>query len=266
MVDGSGSVDQSVLTGESAGMEVALGGSCYTGSVVRRDEATGEVTATGERTYFGRAAQLARTAKTASHLEETVFRVVWALLVLDGALVVAIIAYGLVAHLPADELLPFVLILVVATVPVALPATFALATSVGALELTLAAAASDEATQDPIDLAVLAAAAGGAGGAGGLMSTWARRRFVPFGPATQRSEALVEQSGKELRVVKGTPAVVASLVGAVDRVAFSTRPDRWKVPALAVVALLVATVTLDAVEVPLLTRMRSDTGASLNLR
>ena len=263
MVDGSGSVDQSVLTGESAGMEVALGGSCYTGSVVRRDEATGEVTATGERTYFGRAAQLARTAKTASHLEETVFRVVWALLVLDGALVVAIIAYGLVAHLPADELLPFVLILVVATVPVALPATFALATSVGALELTLAAAASDEATQDPIDLAVLAAAAGGAGG---LMSTWARRRFVPFGPATQRSEALVEQSGKELRVVKGTPAVVASLVGAVDRVAFSTRPDRWKVPALAVVALLVATVTLDAVEVPLLTRMRSDTGASLNLR
>jgi len=256
---GAVSVDQSVLTGESADVEVTPGGRCYAGSVVRRGEATGEVTATGARTYFGRTAQLVSTAKTATHLEETIFRVVRALLVLDGALVVAIVAYGVVARLPATELLPFVLILVVATVPVALPATFTLATSVGALQLAsagvlvtrlsaieeaaamdllctdktgtitqnrlsvtevrpfggrsaaevlaLAAAASDEATQDPIDLAVLEAAAG-------APRAGPRSRFVPFDPATKRSEATLEVGGRALRVLKGAPAVLGALAPA----------------------------------------------------
>lgn len=261
VLDGTVSVDQSVLTGESADVEVTSGGACYSGSIVHRGEATGEVTATGSHTYFGHTAELVRTAKTASHLEETIFKIVWALLALDGALVVAIIAYGIVTRLPASELLPFVLILVVATVPVALPATFTLATSVGALELvragvlvthlsaieeaaamdllctdktgtitenrltvvavhpfgghgdgdvlSLAAAASDEATQDPIDLAVLQAArAAGAGDAG------RRRAFVPFDPSTKRSEATVESGGRTLQVVKGAPAVVAALAQA----------------------------------------------------
>jgi H+-transporting ATPase len=259
--EGTVAVDQSVLTGESADVEVAPGGTCYSGSIVRRGEATGEVTATGPRTYFGHTAELVRTAKTASHLEETIFKIVWALLALDGALVVAIIAYGLVTHLPASELLPFVLILVVATVPVALPATFTLATSVGALELvragvlvthlsaieeaaamdllctdktgtitenrlsvvaihpfaghsdaevlSLAAAASDDATQDPIDLAVRQAAK-----AANAPDAGPRRTFVPFDPATKRSEATVEVGGREMRVVKGTPTVVAALAQA----------------------------------------------------
>lgn len=258
--DGSVSVDQSVLTGEAAEVKVAQGGTCYSGSIVHRGEITGEVTATGSSTYFGHTAELVRTAKTVSHLEETIFGIVWALLALDGALVVAIIAYGLASHLPANELLPFVLILVVATVPVALPATFTLATSLGALELAhagvlvtrlsaieeaaamdllcsdktgtitenrlsvvalhafagrseaevlaLAAAASDEATQDPIDLAILQAA-----GAEGVPSAGQRIGFVPFDPATKRSEATLEANGAELRVLKGTPSVVAALAG-----------------------------------------------------
>ncbi len=258
VAEGSVAVDQSVLTGESAEVEVAVGGACYSGSVVHRGEATGEVTATGSRTYFGHTAGLVRTAKTASHLAETIFRVVWALLGLDGALVLAILACGLVTHLPASELLPFVLILVVATVPVALPATFTLATSLGALELAragvlvtrlsaieeaaamdllccdktgtitenrlsvvavqplsarseaevlvLAAAASDEATQDPIDLAVLTAA-----DAAGATSPGCRLGFVPFDPSTKRSEATLAAGGAVLRVAKGAPSVIASL-------------------------------------------------------
>ncbi len=258
VTEGTVSVDQSVLTGESADVDVSSGGTCYSGSIVHRGEATGEVTATGSHTYFGHTAELVRTAKTASHLEETIFKIVWALLALDGALVVAVIAYGIVTRLPTSELLPFVLILVVATVPVALPATFTLATSVGALELvragvlvthlsaieeaaamdllctdktgtitenrltvvavhpfgghgdtdvlSLAAAASDEATQDPIDLAVLQAAK-----AAGAHDAGTRRTFVPFDPSTKRSEATVDAGGHEVQVMKGTPSVVAAL-------------------------------------------------------
>jgi len=256
--DGVASVDQSVLTGESAAVEVRAGGTLYAGSIVQRGEASGEVTATGAHTYFGRTAELVRTAKTASHLEETIFKVVWALLLMDGALVVAVLAYGIATHLQAAELLPFVLILVVATVPVALPATFTLATSLGALELaragvlvthlqaieeaaamdllctdktgtitenrlsviavhpyrdasdadvlSLAAAASDEATQDPIDLAILHAAA-----QGGATAAGRRLAFVPFDPATKRSEARVEAHGEQTRVIKGAPKALAAL-------------------------------------------------------
>ena len=276
VAEGSVAVDQSVLTGESAEVEVAVGGACYSGSVVHRGEATGEVTATGSRTYFGHTAGLVRTAKTASHLAETIFRVVWALLGLDGALVLAILACGLVTHLPASELLPFVLILVVATVPVALPATFTLATSLGALELAragvlvtrlsaieeaaamdllccdktgtitenrlsvvavqplsarseaevlvLAAAASDEATQHPIDLAVLTAA-----DAAGATSPGCRLGFVPFDPSTKRSEATLAAGGAVLRVAKGAPSVIASLapdaVDGLDALGGPIRPD-----------------------------------------
>jgi H+-transporting ATPase len=251
------SVDQSVLTGESADVSVSAGGTCYSGSIVTRGEASGEVTATGAHTYFGHTAELVNTAKTATHLEETIFKIVWALLALDGALVVASVVYGIVTHLPMSELLPFVLILIVATVPVALPATFTLATSVGALELahqgvlvthlsaieeaaamdvlctdktgtitenhlsvvnvhpfashsetevlSLAVIASSEATQDPIDLAILQAASTTAPMVGSI------RAFVPFDPATKRSEATLSMDGREMQVVKGAPAVVAAL-------------------------------------------------------
>jgi H+-transporting ATPase len=257
--------DQSVLTGESAEVEAGPGGRLFAGSLLRRGEATGTVTATGAGTYYGRTAELVRTATTVSHLEQTIFRVVWALLALDGALVVAILAYGIATRLPLAELLPFVLILVVASVPVALPATFTLATALGAAELAragvlvtrlpaieeaaamdllctdktgtitqnslsvvavrpyrdrteaevlaLAAAASDEATQDPIDLAVLATARSAQ-----VPALGARLSFTPFDPATKRSEAVMGHNGTQVRVIKGAPQVVAALTAGAPEV------------------------------------------------
>ena len=133
--DGGVGVDESVLTGESEQAERAGGDEIFAGSTIKRGEATATVTATGASTSFGRTAELVRTAKTVSHLEQLVFRIVRALLALDGALVVAILCYAVVTHRSVHETLPFVLILVIASVPVALPATFTLATSLGALEM-----------------------------------------------------------------------------------------------------------------------------------
>jgi magnesium-transporting ATPase (P-type) len=69
-------LDQSALTGESAPVEGGPGARAYAGTVVKRGEATGEVTATGQRTYFGKTAELVRTAKTAGHLQKLIFRIV----------------------------------------------------------------------------------------------------------------------------------------------------------------------------------------------
>jgi H+-transporting ATPase len=257
--DGHILVDQSALTGESVPVEIGPGKPVYAGSTVRRGEATGDVTATGGRTYYGKTAELVRTSTAPSHLEALIFAIVKYLVAVDVLLVVAILVYAVAGGIPLVEIIPFALILLVASVPVALPATYTLASALGSLELVkhgvlvtrlsaieeaaamdvlcsdktgtitknqlavaavrayrshtddelleLAALACDEATQDPIDLAILAA-----GRHPSSACQWQRLQFLPFDPATKRSEALVSGANGVLRVVKGAPAVVAGLM------------------------------------------------------
>ena len=135
LADGHIQLDQSTLTGESLPLEAGSGQTAFAGSVVIRGEASGEVIATGARTYFGKTAELVRTAKTVSHLQATIFTIVKYLVTLDAVLVVILLLYAWLAHLPMMDMLPFALILLVASVPVALPATFTLATALGSVEL-----------------------------------------------------------------------------------------------------------------------------------
>jgi H+-transporting ATPase len=64
LLDGSVQLDQSMLTGESLPVEAGAGFDTYAGALVRRGEATAQVTATGVRTKFGRTAELVRTSPT----------------------------------------------------------------------------------------------------------------------------------------------------------------------------------------------------------
>jgi H+-transporting ATPase len=135
VLDGQLQIDQSALTGESLPLTADTGTLVYAGAVVQHGEATGEVTATGARTYFGKTAELIRTAKAKSHLESTILAIVRYLVILDMLLIGALMIYAGVSDLPLSQVLPFTLILLVASVPVALPATFTLATALGAQEL-----------------------------------------------------------------------------------------------------------------------------------
>lgn len=133
--DGDLSIDQSALTGESLPKEAVAGTAVYAGSVVKRGEASGNVTGTGTHTYFGRTAQLVGSAKTASHLQETIIGIVKFLLVLDVLLVVGVAVYSLLHGISLLDTVSFSLMLLVSSVPVALPAVFTLASAVGAQEL-----------------------------------------------------------------------------------------------------------------------------------
>ena len=63
--------------------------------MVRGGEATGVVTATGARTFFGKTAELVRTAHAANRQEHEIVRVVRDLFVLNAGLIVFV--FGL-AH------------------------------------------------------------------------------------------------------------------------------------------------------------------------
>ena len=273
LADGHIQVDQSTLTGESLPLEAGSGQATFAGSVVIRGEASGEVTATGAHTYFGKTAELVRTASTVSHLQAIIFTIVKYLVMLDGALVLILLLYARLAHLPMTEMLPFALILLVASVPVALPATFTLATALGAMELAgsgvlvtrlsaieeaaamevlcsdktgtitqnrlaltglqpyspyeendllrFAMLASDAASQDPIDLAILDAAHSHHIDTAG----WQTLEVIPFEPATKLSEAVVDKSNQRSRVIKGAPQAVANRVKRVPQ--YSPDLERW---------------------------------------
>ena len=72
--------------------------------------------------------------------------------------------------------------------------------------LEFAALASSPEGQDPIDSAIRAMAARRPGRASPTVT-----RFTPFDPAVKMAEAIAVDAGREIRVVKGAPAVVATV-------------------------------------------------------
>ncbi len=135
LIEGGILLDQSMLTGESVPIEAGPGFKTYAGALVRRGEAVAEVTATGPHTKFGRTAELVRTAHVESTQQKAVVRVVRNLAICNGFIVVILVIYAHMLRMPVDEIIPLVLTAVLASIPVALPATFTLSAAIGARAL-----------------------------------------------------------------------------------------------------------------------------------
>lgn len=261
ITQGTINADQSALTGESANVTRKGGETLFSGSLVRRGEAAGHVTATGTRTYFGRTTHLVQTAQPVLHVEAVVAKVVRALFAIVAATLALVIALMLARGTPLVETLPLLLVLLMGAVPVALPVMFTVSMAMGAKALAkegvlvtrLSAAedaatmdvlcvdktgtittnqlaiarivpmevwseddvlfagalASEEANQDPIDLAFL---------------TLARTRhvrehkpniapisFTPFDARSRRTEAVIDVGNERLWVMKGAVRTIGEL-------------------------------------------------------
>jgi len=247
IVSGSVLVDQSTLTGESVPVEADGGATVYAGSMVQRGQAVAEVTATGSKTYFGRAAELVRLARRPSTEQAAILAATKNLALVNGAVAAFLVAYAYLAGWAPADVARLALTALLATIPVALPATFTLSAAFGARilasrgvlltrlsaaheaagmdvlcadktgtltqntlrvaevasmpgfdrerVLALAAMASAEAGQDPIDTAIRAAA---------RVASERILRFEPFDPASKLSRAsVVDADGRELLVEKG---------------------------------------------------------------
>jgi H+-transporting ATPase len=259
IISGSVMVDQSMLTGESVPVDANTGNTVYAGSLIRRGQAIAVVTATGSKTFFGRAAELVRIAHSRSTEQAAVFAATRNLAIVNGTVAALIVAAAYAIALPSAEVIRLALTALLATIPAALPATFTLSAAFGAqilarrgvlltrlsaaheaaamdvlcadktgtltrnaLEvaaviampdfdrervLVLAALASSEADQDPIDAAIRASAGASSHGTSEQLV-----RFVPFDPATKLAEAFVlDRDGSELRIIKGAFEVIAEM-------------------------------------------------------
>jgi H+-transporting ATPase len=133
--EGSVLLDQSMLTGESIPVEAGPNFQTFAGALVRRGEAVAEVTATGARTKFGRTAELVLSAHVVGTQQKAVLRVVRNLAMCNGTLIVIMVTYAWIHAMPRAEIVSLVLTAVLASIPVALSATFTLAAAVGARSL-----------------------------------------------------------------------------------------------------------------------------------
>jgi H+-transporting ATPase len=130
------SIDQSALTGESLPVSKKVGQVAYSGSVAKQGEMVALVTGTGSNTYFGQTAKLIESATTVSHFQKAVLRIGDYLIYLSLGLVVVLIIVQLFRHAPLLDLVQFALILVVASIPVAMPAVLSVTMAVGAMALS----------------------------------------------------------------------------------------------------------------------------------
>ena len=148
-------VDQSALTGESISAEKKNDDLLYSGSIVKRGEATGMVVLTGNRTYFGKTAQLVQIARPKLHMEEVVSQVVRWLAIIVIVMLSAALIFSAVKGLDLLGLLPLILVLLLSAIPVALPAMFTVSMALGSVQLvkegvlvTRLSASEDAATMD----------------------------------------------------------------------------------------------------------------------
>ena len=130
-------VDQAALTGESLPVNKNMGEEVYGNSIVKMGEMEAVVTATAMNTFFGKSAALVIRATKAqkSHFQKAVLKIGNVLILLTIVLAVLLIIVSLFRHDPTLEVLRFILVLVVASIPVALPAVLSVTMAVGAMNL-----------------------------------------------------------------------------------------------------------------------------------
>lgn len=139
------SVDQAALTGESLPVSKKIGDIVYSGSVAKQGEMIGVVTATGVNTFFGRTAKLVARAGNVSHFQQAVMRVGNFLIAVSVGLCLilsAVVLYrdhlstGAINVTEILRLAKFVLILAIASIPVAMPAVLSVTMALGALAMS----------------------------------------------------------------------------------------------------------------------------------
>ncbi|WP_057769148.1 HAD-IC family P-type ATPase [Lactobacillus selangorensis] len=129
-------VDESSITGESQAVKHDPNATAYAGTAVEWGESLAQVTATGKNSRAGKTITLVSTSQSPGHLQKLLGKVIQYLAILDAVLAVILTIAALIRGENILALAPFLAVLVIATIPIAMPSSFAVANSVEARTLS----------------------------------------------------------------------------------------------------------------------------------
>lgn len=139
------SVDQAALTGESLPVSKKIGDTAYSGSIAKQGSMTGVVSATGNSTFFGRTAELVASAGAVSHSQKAVLQIGDFLIIVATALALVLVSVELYRRVVVADawgwetiggIAQYVMVLLIASIPVALPAVMSVTMAIGAYALS----------------------------------------------------------------------------------------------------------------------------------
>ena len=125
-------LDESSITGESNSVKRQKGEQAFAGTEVVSGDALAIVTATGINSRSGKTISLVNQNSAPGHLQQLLGKIIGYLAILDAILAVIMIIVAVVRHENLIEMLPFLAMLFIATIPIAMPSSFAVANSVEA--------------------------------------------------------------------------------------------------------------------------------------
>ena len=129
--------DQSTLTGESYPVKKNVSDMIFSGSKIVRGESLSIVLYIGYKTSYGKTAKLVEIASPKEHLQNLIINITKHLILLD---IIIIMFLGIIAtdvfNYNIIQILPFLLVILIASVPVALPAAFTTTMALGTEKLS----------------------------------------------------------------------------------------------------------------------------------
>jgi len=129
-------VDQAALTGESLPVTLYEGGSAKMGSTIVRGETEGTIEFTGIQTFFGKTASLLQSTNELSNLQKVLIKIMVVLVVASLILSGTVFIYLLVNHETVRDALSFTVVLLVASIPIAIEIVVTTTLALGSKELS----------------------------------------------------------------------------------------------------------------------------------
>mmetsp|Transcript_29110 Transcript_29110/g.62712 ORF Transcript_29110/g.62712 Transcript_29110/m.62712 type:complete len:954 (+) Transcript_29110:166-3027(+) len=134
--EGTIEVDQSALTGESLPVTMYKGSSCKMGSTVVRGEVEGTVEFTGGNTFFGKTASLLQGDDEMGNLQKVLLKIVIVLVILSLTFSGIVFGWLLGSGEGLTETISFTVVLIVASIPVAIEIVCTTTLALGSKELS----------------------------------------------------------------------------------------------------------------------------------
>lgn len=134
--EGTIEVDQAALTGESLPVSMFKGSKCLMGSNVVRGEVEATVEFTGSNTFFGKTASLLQQDNELGNLQKVLLKIMIVLVIVSFTLSFIVFAFLLIRKESFYSSLSFTVVLIVASIPIAIEIVCTTTLALGSKELS----------------------------------------------------------------------------------------------------------------------------------